>query len=63
MRNEHETISRRIRCAIAAARYMHAKPTAAGGKKEQAMHRAEAAATGRYAPSAPPLRLLKQATE
>lgn len=43
----------RVRAAVAAAQYKHVK-AGDGGKKEQLQAAAEQAATGRFAPAAPP---------
>lgn len=43
----------RVRAAVAAAQYLHTK-THDGGKKEAAAERAAKAASGRFAPPAPP---------
>lgn len=50
--------SRRDRIAIAAAPFVHAR-AGEGGKKDERLSAAKKAATGKFAPVAPPLRLVK----
>ena len=47
----------RAQMAVAAAPYMHAK-RGEGGKKDEQADKAKVAATGKYAPAAPPLKLV-----
>lgn len=50
--------ARRDRLAIAAAPFIHAR-AGEGGKKEERQAAAKKASTGKFAPVAPPLRLVK----
>ena len=50
--------ARRDRLAIAAAPFVHAR-AGEGGKKDERLSAAKKAATGKFAPVAPPLRLVK----
>lgn len=50
--------ARRDRLAIAAAPFIHAR-AGEGGKKEERAQAAKKAGTGKFAPVAPPLRLVK----
>lgn len=51
--------SRRDRMAIAAAPFMHGRKGEGAGKKEEKNDRAKAAATGRFASSPAPLKVVK----
>ena len=48
-----------VRAAIAAVQYTHTK-RADGGKKEEKAENAKKASSGRFAPSAPPLKLVSR---
>lgn len=50
---------RRDRMAIAAAAFVHSRPTEGKGKKQDKEERAKAAGGGKFAPSRPPLNLVK----
>ncbi len=50
---------RRDRMAIAACPFIHARPSEGNGKKQDKGERAKAAGLGKFAPSAPPLKLVK----
>jgi len=59
MRDPYEDIDRRIRCAIAAAPFCHAKKGEGTGKTEKA-ERAKVAGHGKFSPGKPPLHLVKK---
>ena len=59
MRDPAEDPRRRLRMAISAAPYCHPKAGEAKGKKEQQSEKAKAAGSGKFAPSRPPLNLVK----
>ncbi len=54
-----EDKTRRDRMAIAACPFIHARPSEGKGKKQDKGERAKAAGLGKFAPSAPPLKLVK----
>ena len=58
MRDPREDADRRLRCAIAAAPYCHARKGESNGKADKAS-RAKIAGGGRFAPLKPPLKLVK----
>lgn len=53
MRGEVDATPIQLRAAIAAAQYVHTKRHD-GGKKDEAAEKAKRAASGRFAPKAPP---------
>jgi phage terminase small subunit len=53
MNNEDASANNRVRAAIEAAKYMHARK-GEGGKKDERKEAAEKAGRGKYAPSGPP---------
>ncbi|VFR96510.1 hypothetical protein RAN3_1882 [plant metagenome] len=53
-----EVSALQVRAAIAAVQYEHAKP-AEGGKKDARRGAAKTASAGKYAPAAPPPRLVQ----
>jgi hypothetical protein len=57
MMDETASENARLRAAIALAQYEHTK-THDGGKKESAQKVAEGAASGKFAPARPPLKLV-----
>ena len=58
MRDPREDADRRLRCAIAAAPYCHARKGESNGKADKA-NRATIAGAGKFAPLKPPLKLVK----
>jgi hypothetical protein len=58
MRDVNAEPDRRDRAAISALPYCHAR--ASGGKKAKESERAKSAGAGKFAPSSPPLRLVKR---
>ncbi len=56
---EVEATPLQVRAAIAAVQYTHTKK-GDGGKKEEQADRAKQVGTGRFKPSAPPLKLVHQ---
>ena len=58
MRDPNEDADRRARMAIAAAPFCHARKGERSGKEDKA-DRAKAAGKGKFAPSAPPIKLIK----
>ena len=58
MRDPNENEDRRARMAIAAAPFCHARKGEGSGKEDKA-DRASKAASGRYAPAKPPLKIVK----
>lgn len=59
MNDPKEDKELRARMAQAAAPYMHARKGEGPGKKEDKADRAQKAAAGRFAPSKPPLKVVK----
>lgn len=59
MRDPASGPDRRDKMAALAAQYIHPRPTGATGKKEEREDRAKKAGAGRFAPSAPPLKVVK----
>lgn len=47
-----------VKAAVAAVQYTHAK-RGDGGKREEVVERSKKAATGKFAPAAPPLRVVR----
>lgn len=58
MRNPKENADRRARMAIAAAPFCHARKGEGSGKEAKA-ERAKAAGSGKFSPSRPPIKLIK----
>lgn len=59
MRNPAADPDRRDKMAALAAQYIHPRPTSGTGKKEDREDRAKKAGSGRFAPAAPPLKVVK----
>lgn len=59
MNDPREDPARRDRMAIAAAPFVHARKGEGQGKKEDKADRAKAAGSGKFAPSRPPLKIVK----
>jgi phage terminase small subunit len=59
MNDPNEDIKRRVKAAIAALPFCHAKATEGKGKKQKQEIRATAAGAGKFAAGKPPLKLVK----
>jgi hypothetical protein len=59
MNNPKEDPSRRDRMAIAAAPFVHSRPSEGKGKKQDKIERAKAAASGKFATMNSPFRVVK----
>lgn len=59
MNDEGEDKDLRARMAVAAAPYMHSRKGEGAGKKDEQGARAKAAAGGKFAAGAPPLKVVK----
>ena len=59
MRDPNEDKDRRMRMAIAAAPFVHPRAGEGMGKKQDKEERAKVAGAGKFAPSKPPLRVVK----
>lgn len=59
LRNPSEDKELRIRAATLAAPFCHARKGEGAGKKQDKEDRAKAASKGKFAPSAPPIKLVK----
>jgi len=59
MNDTKEDDGRRDRMAIAAAPFIHSRKGEGAGKKQEREDRAKAAGGGKFAPSAPPLKVVK----
>lgn len=57
MNHPDAPLQQRVRAAVAAVQYQRTK-RGDGGKKDEAADKAKAAASGRFGPSAPPLKLV-----
>ena len=59
MRDPEADLARRDRMATAAAPFVHPRKGEGAGKKEDKEERAKKAGSGRFAPAAPPLKVVK----
>jgi hypothetical protein len=59
MNDPNEDKDMRARMAIAAAPFVHSRKGEGGGKKDERDQKAKAASSGKFAPSAPPLKVVK----
>ena len=59
MRDDTVDVERRDRMAVSAAPYCHTRKIEGSGKKHEKDEKAKAAGAGKFAPSAPPLKLVK----